>query len=307
VDGGSDDRTYEIMQEYAEEYGFIRTMQKDGCNIAEGRNIAIREASNDYIVGTDGGCVLDEDWYQEMTDAFDEAEYVIGMFRPLYDNLFEKVQGKIVCSPHTVDELEKGNRGPSSRSVGFSKQAWEDAGGYPEDLYTGEDSKFNAQVMAAGYEPAIAADAFVYWRMRPTWKDFFDQFYTYGEGDAKGGNLFTHPSQKLGVSKNVWLKLQSEATILAFLALIYSLLQAQQFMLPFAAGFLGLVSIPSLYYADTLLDVLDGDGIYAFLIGLCLTQTKAWAWYLGFKKELLWHPKLFLKQITERRYQKFGP
>ncbi|MDY6771489.1 MAG: glycosyltransferase, partial [Candidatus Nanohaloarchaea archaeon] len=252
VDGGSDDGTYDILQEYAEEYDYIRALQEPGCNIAEGRNIAVEEASNDYIVGTDGGCVLDEDWYSEMTAAFDDAEYIIGMFRPLYDNLFEKVQGYIVCSPHTVEELEKGNRGPSSRSVGFSRQAWKDAGGYPEDLYTGEDSKFNAKVMAAGYEPAIAEDAVVYWRMRPSWRSFFDQFFTYGEGDARGGNLFTHPSQKLGISKNVWLKLQGDFTILTMLLTLYGLWQGAAWTQVAGLAFLGGLAVPTLYYLDAL-------------------------------------------------------
>jgi len=300
VDGGSDDGTYEILQEYAAKHDFIRAIQEDGCNIAEGRNTAVREASNDYIVGTDGGCVLDEYWYEEMTKQFEDgAEYVIGMFEPLYDNLFEKVQGKIVCSPHTVEELEKGNRGPSSRSVGFSRQAWEDAGGYPEDLYTGEDSKFNAQVMAAGYEPAIAEDAYVYWRMRPDWRSFFDQFYTYGEGDARGGNLFTHPSQKLGISKNVWLKLQGEFTILALLITPYGLWQKTAWAPLAGLSALGGLAVPTLYYLGALKQAAKDDGIRALGIGILLTQVKSWGWYLGFKKELLRHPKLFVKQIAE--------
>ncbi|MFB6180425.1 MAG: glycosyltransferase [Candidatus Nanohalobium sp.] len=65
---------------------------EEGCNIAEGRNIAVEEASNEYIVSTDGGCVLDEKWYEEMCKAFDESDYVIGMFQYRAENLFEKVR-----------------------------------------------------------------------------------------------------------------------------------------------------------------------------------------------------------------------
>jgi len=300
VDGGSDDGTYEILQEYEEELPYLRVIQEEGCNIAEGRNIAIESASNDHIFGTDGGCVLDEEWFENMVAEFEDgAEYVIGMFKPEYDNLFEKVQGKIVCSPHTVEELQKGNRGPSSRSVGFSRLAWEDAGGYPEDLYTGEDSKFNSLVMDAGYEPSIAEDAFVYWRMRPDWASFFKQFYRYGEGDARGGNLFTHPSQKLGISKNVWLSLQSDATVIAFLATAYTYLSLPAYFAASGLILLGILSIPSLYYGKVLREILQEDGLKAVLIGIALTQIKAWGWYLGFKKELLRKPSLIIKQARE--------
>lgn len=300
VDGGSDDGTFEILQEYEEEMDNLRAIQKPGCNIAEGRNIAIKNASNDYIVGTDGGCVLDHGWFEHMVAEFEAgAEYVIGMFRPIYNNLFEKVQGMIVCSAHTIEELRKGNRGPSSRSVGFSRQVWEDAGGYPEDLYTGEDSKFNARVMSAGYEPSIAGDAVVYWRMRPSWKSLFKQFYTYGEGDARGGNLFTHPSQKLGISKNVWLKLNIELLILALLATAYSYVALPLAFLPSLTASIALFSLPTLYYAPVLGDILKEDGLKALLLGIGITQLKSWGWYLGFKKEILKHPKLLIKQISE--------
>ncbi|MDY6788952.1 MAG: glycosyltransferase [Candidatus Nanohaloarchaea archaeon] len=301
VDGGSDDSTFEILQRYEEEMENLEVLQREGCNIAEGRNIAVRNSSNQYIVGTDGGCILDERWFEEMVDKFEEgAEYVIGMFRPVYDNLFEKVQGEIVCSAHTVEELKKGNRGPSSRSVGFSKKAWRAAGGYPEDLYTGEDSKFNSLVMAKGFEPEIAEEAVVYWRMRPDWSSFFMQFYRYGEGDARGGNLFTHPSQKLGVSKNFWLTLNSELTILALIAVIYSFVGLRS-ILPYSVGiFIGSSSVPTLYYLRTLVNrTLVEDGLKGFLVGVGISQVKSWAWYLGFAKEILKNPELVVKQFEE--------
>ena len=301
VDGGSSDGTYDILQDYEAEMDTLRVIQDDGCNIAEGRNIAIKHASHEYIVGTDGGCVLDEHWYNEMTAAFEDGDYVIGMFEPLYDTIFEKVQGKIVCSPHTVEELKKGNRGPSSRSVGFSKQAWQDAGGYPEDLYTGEDSKFNAQVMAAGYDAVIAEDATVYWRMRPSWMSFFDQFYTYGVGDANGGNLLTHPSQKLGISKNLWIVILVEFTFLSFVLLPYTTYTYPSYT-PHVAGMLlfGLV-VPTLYYRDVLHKTLKDDGLRAWLIGVSLAELKVWAWYLGFALTCLTNPTLLMKQVKAWR------
>ena len=300
VDGGSEDSTFEILKEWEGRIEGLRAIQRDGCNIAEGRNIAVREASNDLIVGTDGGCILDENWFEGMASKFEEGyEYVIGMFKPIYDNLFEKVQGELVCSSHTVEELEKGNRGPSSRSVGFSKEAWRAAGGYPEDLYTGEDSKFNHLVMSSGYEPGIAGDAFVYWRMRPSWKDFFKQFYRYGEGDARGGNLFTHPSKKLGITKNFWLLSQSFFTIIMLLLTGYSYYTGMAGLPVYAGLFLAGLVLPVLYYGRTLWKVLKEDGLKGLRIGLGLSETKSWGWFLGFTKEIIKKPKLMFKQFRE--------
>lgn len=299
VDGGSSDQTQEIIEEYAEEHDWLELVVEEGCNIAEGRNIAVEHASNNYIVSTDGGCVLHEDWYREMCVAFEESDYVIGMFRPRYDNLFEEVQGKIICSSHTVEELKKGNRGPSSRSVGFSVQAWEDADGYPEDLYTGEDSKFNAKILSEGYEPAIAEDAMVYWKMRPTWKDLYKQFYKYGEGDAKGGNLFTHPSSKAGITKNFWLLSSAKITILTAISLIYFTKYEPRYTKYSLTLLIAFLTVPSLYYLGALKQVVKENGLKALLIGLAITQLKYWAWFDGFTLTCLKKPSLIPYQITE--------
>ena len=299
VDGGSSDDTQERIQSYAEEHDWIQLIVEEGCNIAEGRNIAVENASNDYIVSTDGGCVLHEDWYREMCKAFEESEYVIGMFDPRYDSLFEEVQGKIICSSHTVEELKKGNRGPSSRSVGFSVQAWEDAEGYPEDLYTGEDSKFNAKILSEGYEPAIAEDAMVYWKMRPTWKDLYKQFYKYGEGDAKGGNLFTHPSSKAGITKNFWLLSSATATIITAVSLVYFLRRDIEYAKYSAATLAAFITVPTLYYLSALKQILSENGIKALMIGLAITQLKYWAWFDGFTLTCLKKPSLIPYQIKE--------
>jgi glycosyltransferase involved in cell wall biosynthesis len=301
VDGGSTDQTTEIIQNYSEDHDWIKLVIDEGCNIAEGRNTAVKHASNDYIVSTDGGCILDPKWYEEMCKAFQESSYVIGMWTYQAETLFEEVQGKIVSSAHTVKELKKGNRGPSSRSVGFSVQAWKDADGYPEDLYTGEDSKFNAQIMASGYEPAIAEDAMVYWQMRPNWKALYDQFYTYGEGDAKGGNLFTHPSEKLGVTKNFWLLSTGSLTSLLTFSLLYFVIQGSELALYNAVILTGLYTIPILYYKNTLTQILSENGLKAFLTGIGISQVKYWGWLDGFLITLLKKPSLIPHQIREAR------
>ena len=299
VDGGSTDQTQDIISEYEKEYNWLNLVVEEGANIAEGRNRAVKEASKDYIVSTDGGCILDEKWYEEMCKAFDESEYVIGMWTHRHDNLFEKVQGKIVSSAHTVEELKKGNRGPSSRSVGFSVQAWKDAGGYPEDLYTGEDSKFNAEILSNGYEPAIAEDAMVYWQMRPTWKDLYKQFYKYGEGDAKGGNLFTHPSSKLGITKNLWLFSTATLTVLAVLSTMISFRFYPEIVRYNALISVGLLTVPIIYYLGSLKQILFEEGLKAFIIGLGITQLKYWAWYDGFTLTCLKKPSLIPYQFKE--------
>ncbi len=299
VDGGSDDDTQERIKRYQEEHDWIQLIVEEGCNIAEGRNIAVENASNDYIVSTDGGCVLHEDWYREMCKAFDESDFVVGMWKPRYDSMFEEVQGKIVASRMTAEEVKNGDRSASSRSVGFAKKVWEDVGGYPEELYTGEDSKFNAKILSSGYEQTAAEDAMVYWKMRPTWKDLYKQFYTYGEGDAKGGNLFTHPNSKAGITKNFWLLSSATATIIAAVSSIYFLRRDPEYVKYSATLLAAFIAVPTLYYISALKQVLSENGVKAFIIGLAITQLKYWAWFDGFTFTCLKKPSLIPYQLKE--------
>lgn len=201
VDGGSTDSTIEIIQEYAEKHEWISLIVEEGCNIAEGRNVAVENASHDYIVGTDGGCIVDEKWCESMVKAFEEGHRALsGIWHPCSESLFEFVQGEI--RGHYIKSGDIPDTwAPSSRSIGFTREAWQEAGKYPEDLYTGEDAKFNSNMRRAGHEWHVVRDAVVYWRMRPTWKDYWKQFSQYGEGDARARNMFDYPGKILGVSK----------------------------------------------------------------------------------------------------------
>ncbi|MDY6771248.1 MAG: hypothetical protein SV186_04840, partial [Candidatus Nanohaloarchaea archaeon] len=107
--------------------------------------------------------------------------------------------------------------------------------------------------------------------------------------------------QKLGISKNVWLKLQGDFTLLALLATLYGLWQGAAWTPVAGLAFLGGLAVPMLYYLDALREAVAEDGLRALGLGLLLTQVKSWGWYLGFKKELLRHPKLFVKQVAEWR------
>ena len=59
VDGGSIDKTIEIIKEYKDSLP-IKLIQKKGINVPRGRNIAIANSKYPIIAVTDGGCRLDQ-------------------------------------------------------------------------------------------------------------------------------------------------------------------------------------------------------------------------------------------------------
>ena len=189
VDAGSTDGTLDVLRDYAEKYPWIKVYVVPGIDIGGGRNEAIRRASGSVIAVTDAGCVLDKHWLERITKPIldGRADVVVGAYEPLARNEFELFQGAVSTVPK--EEIPARPSRWSSRSIAFRRQVWESVGGYPP-FRTGEDTNFNIKVLEAGFKIFFEPDAVVFWRVCPSWRAFFRQFYRYGYGDAKTGNLF---------------------------------------------------------------------------------------------------------------------
>lgn len=279
VDADSTDNTKDIVKEYQEDHDWIRLIVDEGCNIAEGRNTAVESAEHDYIVGTDGGCIVDEEWCEAMEEAFQEGyEALSGLWKPYSKNLFELVQGEI--RGHYIESGNiPENWAPSSRSIGFTRQAWREAGKYPEHLYTGEDAKYNSNMRRAGYEWHVVEDAWVEWKMRPTWKTYWKQFRQYGEGDARAGNMFDYPGKIIGVSK---VFIRTFTTWLAILGLALALYDPRLLILT-------LVGLGPQYAnkLPSLISSVRQRGLRAALYWLTMIPMESLAHFYGYYKERL--------------------
>jgi len=187
VDGNSNDGTQEILKNY-EALKKIRMLVRE-CNIAEGRNLAIGCAVNDYIAVTDAGCIVDINWLKEIAMAFESTsnpDVVAGNFEFDCHNEFEEA---VVLSTFNTEraQTETAIYFPSSRSVAFKKYAWEKAKGYPEWLYAAEDTLFNIRLRQLKFEFIFAQKAIVTWRPRETWKALAKQRFNFSRGNARVG------------------------------------------------------------------------------------------------------------------------
>jgi hypothetical protein len=69
--------------------------------------------------------------------------------------------------------------------VAFRKEAWREAGGYPEWLDYCEDLVFDFALREQGKRFAFAPDAVAHFRPRPDLRSFYVQYYRYARGDGK--------------------------------------------------------------------------------------------------------------------------
>jgi len=173
VDGGSTDRTVEIINSVINSYigkcDLIKLIVKKGANRAEGRNIAIKNTEYDIIASTDAGCRLDKDWLENLIKPFEDdasVDVVSGWYEADARTEFEKCVAELTYPKLKMVLKNPDKFLPSSRSVAYKKECWEKVGGYPEQLYNNEDTLFDLNLKKTGCKFTFAPNAVVYWRVR---------------------------------------------------------------------------------------------------------------------------------------------
>lgn len=184
VDGGSTDRTVEVLMGYAERLP-IKIIEYAGCNISEGRNRAITAATYPIIAVTDAGVKVMPEWLEKITRPIREgkAKTVGGWFESDPHTDFEVVMGATVLPD--VSQVDPNKFLPPNRSIAYTKDVWERAGGYPEWLDYCEDLVFNIAVKKTEGVFFFVPDAVVQFRPRGSFRSFFKQYYLYARGDGK--------------------------------------------------------------------------------------------------------------------------
>lgn len=188
-DGGSRDNTLQVIREYEKKLS-LRIVLKEGANISQGRNEAIRNASHEIVAVTDAGVWLEENWLEELLFAISHSPsaLVAGFFQSDPQNVFEIALGATTLPD--VEEINPQKFLPSSRSVAFLKSAWEAVGGYPEWLDFSEDVVFDLKMRQQFGDYAFAPKAIAHFRPRPTLLAFMKQYFNYAKGDGKANLWF---------------------------------------------------------------------------------------------------------------------
>lgn len=192
VDGGSKDRTVQLLEEKICSQIPLRIIVNEKCNkkhskgpIAKGRNIAIGNAKYQNILVTDAGCILDKNWVEQMIFSFDKenADVVSGWYKARVTNIFQEEIADIFCP--SISKINKETFLPSSRSLGFKKEIWKQVKGYPEDSYTAEDTLFDIRIFKITQNIVFNEKAFVYWNIPENKAELIHKLYEYGFGEGQ--------------------------------------------------------------------------------------------------------------------------
>lgn len=180
VDGGSTDRTVNVILDAARRNPRIRLILAPGANIGRGRNIGIEAATGDVIVSTDTGCRLEPRWLERITQPFEDdrdLDFVAGFYEIEPHSLLEAVVGTATMRG-ALDPVDPETFNPSCRSVAYTKALWERAGRFPEWTPI-DDTLFNMKIRRMQVSRRFVPDAVVHWRPRSTLAGVYRQFRFY--------------------------------------------------------------------------------------------------------------------------------
>lgn len=188
VDGGSRDETvssirYQVSGIKRIKFGIFI---KKG-NRSVGRNEAIKRSTADIIAITDAGCILDKNWFKNITKPLEEksVDVVAGYYKAKPKNIFEKsLVPYVLVMP---DQVNSQKFLPATRSMAIRKNLWNRLGKFDETLSNNEDYDFAKKIEESGAVIKFQRSAFVYWIPRSNLRQTFTMFYRFAKGDAEAG------------------------------------------------------------------------------------------------------------------------
>ena len=190
VDGGSTDRTAEIIKERMKENRKIKLIIRKGASRAEGRNIGILNSSSDIIAVTDAGGYPKKNWLEKITAPFisPKVKVVSGYYQAQALTVFEKcvVPYFLIMPDRIISGMEFL---PSSRSVAFRKLIWKKVGGYPQKFSHNEDLVFDYNLKKVGVSFFFEPEAQVVWFPPKNPFQAAKKLFRFAQGDAQGDIL----------------------------------------------------------------------------------------------------------------------
>jgi len=197
VDGGSKDKTVEIVKHFQKKSQFVKLIIEEG-SISHGRNTAIELASNEMIAITDAGCVAKPDWLEKLIEPLINGDVgiVAGFYNMADSGPLSRVIGCYLGTP--PERFVTENFLPSTRSVAFRKRVWEEVGEFNEKLKgVGEDTEFFYKCVKSGVKIVREKEARVVWEEMGeiNLEDFWRKIYRYAKGDVQS-KIWWHPSKQ---------------------------------------------------------------------------------------------------------------
>lgn len=190
TDGGSKDKTVEIIESYRKEGMPIKLIKAERAYPGKGRNMAIEYSNCDWIAMTDAGIKLDKNWLEGLVCPLEERrdlDGVYGNYEPAVSSFFKECLAIVFVPAPTFINGRK-MRSHFIASSLIRKDVWRAVGGFP-DFRAAEDRIFMENVEKEGFRMGFSADAKVLWDIPSNFKMTFKRFSLFSMHDIEANRF----------------------------------------------------------------------------------------------------------------------
>ena len=187
VDGGSTDRTQEIIQSYPVK---LIVEKKRGLNVA--RNTGVKNSSGEILLFTDSDCVVSKDWIRQIVKNFRDKEVgCVGGNISRYEDAFLSRYADESIMPvlrrfkrrRRLENVEPPMNYPAGCNMAFRREVFDKVGGFDEEIHYGfDEDELVERACNAGYKMILDPEALVKHKHRTTLKGLLKQAFSYGRG-----------------------------------------------------------------------------------------------------------------------------
>jgi cellulose synthase/poly-beta-1,6-N-acetylglucosamine synthase-like glycosyltransferase len=193
ADGGSEDRTREIVLRMAREDGRIRLIDNARHRIqSRGINLAVKQSKGDLILVADVHCEYAKDYVSKLVLAFERtgADCVGGAQRAKAETWFQEALCAALRSPLGVGgaayrSAEREGFVDTVFPGSFRRSTLEKVGLYDVEAVTNEDAELMQRITEAGGKVFLSKDVVVHYFPRKSFRRLAKQYFKYGDGRAR--------------------------------------------------------------------------------------------------------------------------
>lgn len=187
IDGGSTDKTVDIITKWIEKHSNIRLMHNKNKFVPFALNLAIKNSAGDPIIRLDAHTIYEKNYFEKILETFDKmnADIVGGPMRKIGSNDFQLAVAYATTSLFGIGDskIHKIDYNGESDHVylgAWRRNLFNEIGYFDERLIRNQDDEFHYRARSCGKKIYLSSEIISYYYPRKTFIGLFKQYFQYG-------------------------------------------------------------------------------------------------------------------------------
>jgi len=187
IDGGSNDGTKEIVNDWTNKYSNIRLLENKNKYVPFALNIGIKKSNGDLIIRLDAHAEYAEDYFEQIIKTFNDtgADIVGGPMNAVGKTNFQIAVAHVTSTVFGVGDskIHKGKYKGESDHVylgAWRRKLFDEIGYFDERLKRNQDDEFHYRARSLGKRIYLNPEIKSYYYPRSSLSKLIKQYFQYG-------------------------------------------------------------------------------------------------------------------------------